>query len=115
MVGTGLAARHGLKTGDRVALTTPGGRLETVVVVREGIAPDVVAIMHGFGHRAFGAREIRIDDTVWPADEGIGAGVLMNDIGMLDPTRTTNPGVWVDPVSGTAVRQGLPARLDPIG
>ncbi|PTW62077.1 tetrathionate reductase subunit A [Breoghania corrubedonensis] len=111
LVGTGLAAQNGLKTGDRVRLTTPGGSLETVVVVRDGVAPGVVAIMHGFGHRAFGASEIRIDDQVWEADEGIGAGVLLNDIGMLDPTRTTNPGVWVDPVSGTAVRHGLPARL----
>ncbi|WP_321345502.1 molybdopterin-dependent oxidoreductase [Breoghania sp.] len=111
VVGTALAVRNGLRTGDKVCLTTPGGSLETVVVVRDGVAPDVVAIMHGFGHRAFGAREIRIDDEVWKADEGIGAGVLLNDIGMMDPTRKTNPGVWVDPVSGTSVRHGLPAKL----
>lgn len=111
LIGTALAARHGLHTGDLVRLTTPGGHLETVVVVRDGIEADTVAIMHGYGHRAFGAQKIQIDDTIWPADEGIAAGVLLNDLGLMDPTRGKNPGVWVDPVSGTAVRHGLPAQL----
>jgi len=37
--------------------------------------------------------------------------VLLNDLGMLDPT-LAKPGTWVDPVAGTAVRQGLPARIE---
>lgn len=110
-IGGELARAHGIKTGDRVRLTTPGGALESVAVVREGIAPDTVAIEHGFGHRAFGAEDIVIDDETWPADPRLAAGVLLNDLGIIDPTRA-KPGVWVDPVSGTAVRQGLPARLE---
>lgn len=112
-VGIELAKAHGIATGDRVRLTTPGGSIESVAVVREGVAPNIVAIEHGFGHKGFGANDITIDQEVWPADPRLAAGVLLNDIGMLDPTRSV-PGVWVDPVSGTAVRQGLPARIERI-
>ncbi|MFC2968530.1 molybdopterin dinucleotide binding domain-containing protein [Acidimangrovimonas pyrenivorans] len=113
-VGLELAAKHGIKNGDRVRLTTPGGTLESVAVVRDGVAPDTVAIEHGFGHRGFGARAITIDGQTWPADPRLASGVLLNDLGMIDPTRG-KAGVWVDPVSGTAVRQGLPARIERIG
>ena len=47
----------------------------------------------------------------WMYDFNLG---VLNDVGMLDPTRPKE-GVWVDPVAGTAVRQGLPARLEKIG
>ncbi|KEO50818.1 molybdopterin dinucleotide binding domain-containing protein [Thioclava pacifica] len=113
-VGAELAAAHGIKNGDMVRLTTPGGVLESVAVVRDGVAPNTVAIEHGFGHRGFGARDITIDGETWPADSRLAAGVLLNDLGMVDPTREKS-GVWVDPVSGTAVRQGLPARIERIG
>jgi len=109
-LGRALAEAYGIKTGDMVRLTTPGGTLESVAVVRDGIAADTVAIEHGFGHRGFGAQDITIDGATLPADPRLAAGVLLNDIGMLDPTRE-KAGVWVDPVSGTAVRQGLPARI----
>ncbi|WP_417271917.1 molybdopterin dinucleotide binding domain-containing protein [Celeribacter halophilus] len=112
-VGRDLAQAHGIKTGDMVRLTTPGGTLESVAVVRDGVAPDTVAIEHGFGHRGFGAQDITIDGTTMPADPRLAAGVLLNDLGMLDPTRG-KAGVWVDPVSGTAVRHGLPARIERI-
>lgn len=112
-IGRALAAAHGIATGDRVRLTTPGGSLESVAVVRDGIAPDTVAIEHGFGHRGFGAQAITIDGETRPGDPRLATGVLLNDVGMLDPTRP-NAGVWVDPVAGTSVRQGLPARLEKI-
>ncbi|MDK3019796.1 molybdopterin dinucleotide binding domain-containing protein [Pseudodonghicola flavimaris] len=112
-VGRALAEAHGISTGDMVRLTTPGGTLESVAVVRDGIAPDTVAIEHGYGHKGFGATDITIDDDTWPADPRLATGVLLNDLGMVDPTRP-NAGVWVDPVSGTAVRQGLPARIERI-
>lgn len=114
MVGRALADRHGIATGDMVRITTPGGHLDSVAVVRDGIAPDTVAIEHGFGHKAFGARDITIDGETRAADPRLAAGVLLNDMGLLDPTRD-KAGVWVDPVSGTAVRQGLPARLERLG
>ncbi|OOY02875.1 molybdopterin dinucleotide binding domain-containing protein [Thioclava sp. F28-4] len=113
-VGAELAAAHGIKNGDMVRLTTPGGVLESVAVVRDGVAPNTVAIEHGFGHRGFGANDITIDDETWHADPRLAAGVLLNDLGMVDPTREKS-GVWVDPISGTAVRQGLPARIERIG
>ena len=39
------------------------------------------------------------------------AGINLNDLGLTDPTRG-DAVIWVDAVSGTAVRQGLPARLE---
>ncbi|TNE67449.1 MAG: tetrathionate reductase subunit TtrA [Rhodobacteraceae bacterium] len=113
IVGTALAREHGIATGDMIRLTTPGGTLESVAVVRNGIAPDTVAIEHGFGHKGFGAQDITIDGHTTPGDARLAAGVLLNDLGIIDPTRS-RPGVWVDPVSGTAVRQGLPARIERI-
>nr|WP_319251623.1 molybdopterin-dependent oxidoreductase [uncultured Celeribacter sp.] len=113
IVGTALAAQHGIATGDMVRLTTPGGTLESVAVVRNGIAPDTVAIEHGYGHKGFGAKDITIDDQTIAADPRLAAGVLLNDLGITDPSRA-KAGVWVDPVSGTAVRQGLPARIERI-
>ncbi|MBN9886652.1 molybdopterin dinucleotide binding domain-containing protein [Salipiger abyssi] len=114
MIGRDVAEPRGIATGDMVRLTTPGGQLDSVAVVRDGLAPGTVAIEHGFGHRGFGAEDITIDGQTTPADPRLAAGVLLNDLGMMDPTRE-KAGVWVDPVSGTAVRQGLPARVERIG
>jgi len=113
IVGRALAEANGIATGDMVRLTTPGGSLESVAVVRDGIAANTVAIEHGYGHKAFGASEIVVDGEARAADARLATGVLLNDLGMIDPTRP-KAGVWVDPVSGTAVRQGLPARIERI-
>ncbi|RYH06794.1 molybdopterin dinucleotide binding domain-containing protein [Tropicimonas sp. IMCC6043] len=112
-IGRALAEAHGISTGDMVRLTTPGGSLESVAIVRDGVAPDTVAIEHGYGHRAFGARDITIDGEPMPADPRLATGTLQNDLGLLDPTRDKT-GVWVDPISGASVRQALPARLEKI-
>jgi tetrathionate reductase subunit A len=111
MVGRDVAEANGLVTGDRVRLTTPGGSLETVVVVRDGVAPGVVAIEHGFGHRAFGAMDLTIGGKTMPRDPAQAAGININELGLMDPTRV-HPGVWVDPISGASVRSGLPAKLE---
>ena len=113
IVGTDMARAAGIVTGDTVRLTTPGGSLETVAVVRDGVAPGVIAIEHGYGHKAFGARDITIGERTIPGDPALATGVVLNDLGMLDPTRKL-AGVWVDPVSGTAVRNGLPARVEKV-
>lgn len=113
-IGRTLAEAHGIATGDMVRLSTPGGSLTSVAVVRDGVAPDTVAIEHGFGHRAFGAADITVDGVTMPSDPRLAAGVSHNDLGMLDPTRP-QAGVWVDPISGASVRQGLPARIERIG
>ena len=104
------AARLGLATGDAVVIETPGGRVVGTALVRHGIMRGVVAIPHGYGHRDLGARGRTEDDHEMAVLRGSGAGVNLNDLGLRDPTRK-GLSVWLDPVSGTAVRQGLPARL----
>jgi tetrathionate reductase subunit A len=74
----------------------------------------VVAIEHGFGHTEFGARGHVIDGVAQPPRPALRAGVNLNALGVLDPTRRLGPGFWLDPVAGSAVRQGLPARLERI-
>ena len=104
------AARAGLKSGDTATLSTPGGSVQTTVIVHEGVMQGVVAIEHGFGHRELGARAHRIGNQQQPDKPALRAGINLNDLGLADPTR---PGksVWVDAISGASVRNGLPARL----
>ncbi|MDP3511758.1 MAG: molybdopterin-dependent oxidoreductase [Sulfuritalea sp.] len=104
------AARAGLKSGDTAQLVTPGGAVSTTVIVHEGVMQGVVAIEHGFGHRELGARAHRIGNQQQPDKPALRAGINLNDLGLADPTR---PGksVWVDAVSGSSVRNGLPAKL----
>lgn len=104
------AAHLGLRSGDLVYLETPGGRAKATVMLRHGVQRGVVAVEHGFGHREHGARAHRIGDKLQPHEPGIAAGTNLNDIGLHDPTRNGR-NVFVDSVSGTTVRQGLPARL----
>jgi tetrathionate reductase subunit A len=108
------ADRLGIRTGDTVRLSTPTGSVVATAQVRHGVAPGVLVVEHGFGHRELGARSHRIGDATQPRDAGIGAGIALNDLGLLDPTRKS-PAVFVDPIAGTAVRQGLPARLERVG
>ncbi len=104
------AAKLGLGHGDRIVIETPGGKREATVLVRHGIMPGVVAIEHGYGHRELGARAHRIGSQHQPEVAGLDAGVNLNDLGLADPT-VNGKSVWVDPVSGTSVRQGIPARI----
>lgn len=107
---TADAARLGIRTGDRIRITTPGGGGMGVAVVREGVMRGVAAIEHGFGHRELGARPHRIGTHKQPDIPEIAGGVNLNDMGIPDPTRK-GASVFVDPVAGTSVRQGLPARI----
>ena len=104
------AAGLGLQSGDQVYIETPGGRAQATVMLRQGVQRGVVAIEHGFGHREFGARAHRIANQEQPHEPGIAAGINLNDLGLRDPTRSGR-NVFVDPVAGSTVRQGLPARL----
>lgn len=107
------AARLGIKTGDKIRVTTPGGTIDTVALVRSGVREGVLAVEHGFGHWELGARPHKIGDRLQPHDPGLAAGVTPNVLGLLDPTRKS-PAVFVDPIAGTAVRQALPARVERI-
>ena len=104
------AAGLNLHSGDEVYIETPGGKVRATVMVRHGVQRGVAAIEHGFGHREFGARAHRIGGKVQPHEPAIAAGINLNDLGLSDPSRNGR-NVFVDPVSGTTVRQGLPARL----
>ena len=106
------AQRLGLAMGDLAEITTPGGSLKARVMVHAGITPGVAAFEHGFGHRELGARAHRIGGKTQPDDARLAAGVNLNDIGLLDPTRADRA-PWVDAISGTSVRNGLPARIRP--
>ncbi len=81
--------------------------------VLDGVMPGVVAIEHGYGHREMGARTHWLDGVMMASDPRIGQGSNLNDLGFTDPTREV-PNTWLDWVSGAAVRQGLPAKLDVI-
>lgn len=104
------AARLKLESGDAIYLETPGGRARATVMLRHGVQRGVIAVEHGFGHKEHGARAHRIGKLRQPDEPAIGAGINLNDLGLTDPSRG-DKNVFVDPVSGTSVRQGLPARI----
>lgn len=105
------AGKLGLQTGDSARIRTPGGNAACTVIVHEGVMPGVMAIEHGYGHRELGARAHRLGEHTQPDRPDLRAGINLNDLGLSDPTRGDKV-IWVDSVSGTAVRQGLPARLE---
>ncbi len=100
----------GVADGAAVIVETPGGSVRLQARVTEGVTRGVAAIEHGFGHRELGARAHRIGGQLQPAKPGLGAGVNLNDLGLADPTRKTRA-LWLDPVAGSSVRNGLPARI----
>lgn len=104
------AARLNIKTGDAIRISTPTGSALAVAVLRHGVRQGVLAVEHGFGHRELGARAHQIGQSRQPDVPGIKAGIALNDLGLVDPTRK-NGAVFVDPVAGTAVRQGIPAKV----
>lgn len=104
------AQRLGLEMGDLAEISTPTGSLKARVMVHAGVTPGVAAVEHGFGHRELGARVHRIGKAQQPENKRLAAGVNLNDVGLIDPTRP-DKAPWVDSVSGAAVRNGLPARI----
>lgn len=107
----GDASGLGIANGDAITVETPGGKVDGVALLRDGVTPGTVAIEFGYGHWELGARSHIVDGTPTPADTGAGAGVNMNLLGFTDPTRPDAPNVWIDWVSGAVVRQGVPARV----
>lgn len=107
------AKNMGIRNGDRIRVSTPGGAVEGVALVRGGIMRGAIAIEHGFGHTELGARSHQIDGEAMPHLNDLAAGVNLNELGFADPTRGNGQdNVWIDWVSGAAVRQGLPARVE---
>lgn len=105
--------RFGIRHGDQVRITTPGGSAIARVSLLSGVMPGVIAVEHGYGHREMGARQHWLDGAPLAVEPHIAAGINLNDLGFADPSRQV-PGIWMDWVSGAAVRQGLPATLERI-
>ncbi len=79
------AAELGISTGDVVHATNPTGDvMEAKALVRGGIAKHTFAVAHGYGHIAYGSKDLDIDGEVRPGDPAIAAGVHLQT--MLDPT-----------------------------
>ena len=106
------AERLGIANGQPVRITSPGGSITGVAIVRDGVMPGTVAVEYGYGHQELGARPHRIDGQQMVANAALGAGVNMNDIGIVDDTRGGHVNGWIDTISGAAVRQGLPVRVE---
>ncbi len=106
------AEAAGIAHGDLVEIESPGGAVTALALVSDAVMPGAVGIEHGYGHRELGAGDHVIDGEARPGNPWIAAGVNLNDLGFADPTRAV-PATWLEPVSGAAVRQGLPVRLRP--
>jgi anaerobic selenocysteine-containing dehydrogenase len=87
------AARLGLASGGRARVTSRVGEVELPVEVTDDIAPGVVSIPHGFGHDL----------------PGVELGVARGHAG-VNTNRLTDD-LRVDPLSGTAVLNGVPVKL----
>lgn len=106
-------ARFGLQHGDLARIQTPGGHVEAQVSLLSGVMPGVIAMEHGYGHREMGARQHWLDGEPMAQRSQIAFGVNLNDLGFADPTRKV-PGPWLEWVTGSSVRQGLPARIEKV-
>ncbi|MFF8311732.1 molybdopterin oxidoreductase family protein [Streptomyces lydicus] len=90
------AARLGLTDGEPARLKGDGGEVEVPVEVTDTMRPGVVSLPHGWGHDRPGTRL-----GVAAADPGVNVNQL-------------NAGRLLDPLSGTAVLNGLPILLTPV-
>jgi anaerobic selenocysteine-containing dehydrogenase len=90
------AARLGLADGAAAEVASRAGSVTIPVEVSEEIRPGVVSIPHGWGHDRPGARL---------GVAGRHAGVNSNVLAEEDR---------FDPLSGTAVLNGIPVRVSPL-
>jgi formate dehydrogenase len=88
------AAEFGLGEGDPVAIVSKSGRVEVPVRLTDEMAPGVVALPQGWGHRGG-----------WQTAVAAG-GANYNDLTSSDPADLD--------VSGNAVLNGIPVRLEPV-
>jgi anaerobic selenocysteine-containing dehydrogenase len=90
------AGRLGLRDGEPAAVSSRAGAIELPVQVTEDVMPGVVSIPHGWGHDAPGAAL-----RVAAAHAGVSSNVLADE-------------ELVEPLSGTAVLNGIPVELAPV-
>jgi anaerobic selenocysteine-containing dehydrogenase len=89
------AEARGLESGQRVLLSSRAGAVEVPLQLTERIMPGVVSLPHGFGHDREGM-QLSVASKH--------AGVSVNDV---------TDELEVDPLSGTAVLNGVPVRVGP--
>lgn len=89
------AARLGLADGAAATVTADGGELTAPVEITDGVRTGVVSLPHGWGHSRPGTRM-----SVAAAQPGVNVNQL------LDGSR-------LDPLSGTAVLNGIPVTVAP--
>ncbi|MFJ2094352.1 molybdopterin-dependent oxidoreductase [Streptomyces sp. NPDC087901] len=89
------AARIGLADGASATVTADGGELTVPVEVTDGVRTGVVSLPHGWGHNRPGTRMSVASEQ---------PGVNVNQL--LDGSR-------LDPLSGTAVLNGIPVTVTP--
>lgn len=98
LINTEDAVRLGLKTGDRVRITSdsnPEGvwnlraagikPMVGKIKVIQGIRPGVVSFCLGYGHWANGAKDILIDGKIVKGDSRRGTGIHANAAMAIDP------------------------------
>lgn len=90
------AERLGLADGEPVAVRARTGEIEVPTEITEAVMPGVVSIPHGWGHGAPG-----VQLTVAGAHAGANSNVLCDE-------------KVVEPLSGTAVLNGIPVTLTPV-
>jgi anaerobic selenocysteine-containing dehydrogenase len=95
VVNSSDAKRLGLVAGERAVVTSRVGQVELPVEVTDDIAPGVVSIPHGWGHDLPGTQL-----TVAREVAGTNVNRLTDDLPL-------------DPLSGTAVLNGVPVTLTP--
>ncbi|MFI6723986.1 molybdopterin oxidoreductase family protein [Streptomyces sp. R-74717] len=89
------AARLGLTDGGPATVTSDGGSVTAPVELTEGVRTGVVSLPHGWGHNRPGTRL-----SIAAAHPGVNVNQL------LDGSR-------LDPLSGTAVLNGIPVSVTP--
>ena len=90
------AERLRLVDGEPAVVRARTGEIELPVQVTEDVMPGVVSIPHGWGHDAPGARM-----GVAGAHAGVNSNVLADE-------------QEVEPLSGTAILNGIPVTLAPV-
>jgi thiosulfate reductase/polysulfide reductase chain A len=100
LINPALAAKLGIREGDRVRIRSRAGAIELPAHLTETLRPDCVMVAHGFGHRSkflrlAGGKGARDGDVIpdWSVEEMIqagdwfGSGAIMDAVVNIEPVR----------------------------
>lgn len=103
----------GIQDGDRIRVTSPGGKAEGIADLRYGVQRGVIGIEHGFGHWGLGASRVTVGGETRRGSLARGAGVAHNLLGIADPKRH-GISTLADMVVGANARQDIMAKVEKI-